>query len=89
MFKKQKEKIQEEYDVITENQKYHYRVFHVDTNMKIELAMKIWFNRLTELEKLMNDQASEGYKLNSMTTQRADRGGTRIQAILVFEKELT
>jgi len=45
---------------------------------------------LTELEGLLNLQASKGYRLHTITTASAASkgfgGGDRIQATLVFEK---
>lgn len=45
---------------------------------------------LTELEKAINDQASKGYRLHTITTSNGGSkglmGGDRIQATMVFEK---
>ena len=45
---------------------------------------------LTSLEKAINDQASKGYKLHTISTANGGSkgfgGGDRIQATLVFEK---
>ena len=45
---------------------------------------------LTELEKCINDQASTGYRLHTITTSNGGSkglmGGDRIQARMVFEK---
>ena len=45
---------------------------------------------LTELENVINTQASKGYRLHTITTASAGSkglmGGDRIQATLVFEK---
>lgn len=45
---------------------------------------------LTELEKVINDQADKGYRLHTITTASSGSkglmGGDRIQATLVFEK---
>lgn len=45
---------------------------------------------LTELEGVINKQASKGYRLHTITTSSAHSsgfgGGDRIQATLVFEK---
>lgn len=45
---------------------------------------------LTELEKVINTQASKGYRLHTITTASSGSkgvfGGDRIQATLVFEK---
>lgn len=47
---------------------------------------------LTELEKVINDQAAKGYRLHTITTASAASkgfmGGDRIQATMVFEKLL-
>ena len=46
---------------------------------------------LTELEKLINQQAAQGYRLHTIsTTSSGSKGflsGDRIQATLVFEKK--
>ena len=45
---------------------------------------------LTELEKVINMQASKGYRLHTITTassgSKGFMGGDRIQATLIFEK---
>ena len=45
---------------------------------------------LSELEKVINDQAAKGYRLHTITTASAQSsgfgGGDRIQATLVFER---
>ena len=45
---------------------------------------------LTELERAINDQASKGYRLHTITTTNGGSkglmGGDRIQATMVFEK---
>ena len=45
---------------------------------------------LTELERCINEQASKGYRLHTITTANGGSkglmGGDRIQATLVFEK---
>ncbi len=45
---------------------------------------------LTELEKVINGQASKGYRLHTISTTNSDSkgfgGGDRIQATMVFEK---
>lgn len=40
---------------------------------------------LTELEDVINKQASKGYRLHTITTANSS-GGDRIQATMVFEK---
>ncbi len=46
---------------------------------------------LTELEKVINQQAAMGYRLHTITTASSGSngffGGDRIQATLVFEKK--
>ena len=45
---------------------------------------------LTELEKVINDQAKKGYRLHTITTAAGGSGGLmggdRIQATMVFER---
>lgn len=45
---------------------------------------------LTELEKVINEQASKGYRLHNISTSNGGSkglmGGDRIQATMVFEK---
>ena len=45
---------------------------------------------LTELERVINEQANKGYRLHTISTTSAEStgflGGDRIQATLVFEK---
>ena len=45
---------------------------------------------LTELEKVINNQAQKGYRLHTITTSNGGgkglMGGDRIQATMVFEK---
>lgn len=45
---------------------------------------------LTQLENVINNQVSKGYRLHTITTASANStgwlGGDRIQATLVFEK---
>ena len=45
---------------------------------------------LTQLESVINNQASKGYRLHTITTASANStgwlGGDRIQATMVFEK---
>ena len=45
---------------------------------------------LTELEKIINDQAAKGYRLHTISTTSSGSngvfGGDRIQATMVFEK---
>lgn len=45
---------------------------------------------LTQLEKVINEQAAKGYRLHTITTSESYSkglmGGDRIQATMVFEK---
>lgn len=45
---------------------------------------------LTELEKVINEQAAKGYRLHTITTTSAHSsgllGGDRIQATMIFEQ---
>jgi hypothetical protein len=45
---------------------------------------------LTELEKVLNEQAAKGYRLHTITSASSGSkgfgGGDRVQATLVFEK---
>lgn len=45
---------------------------------------------LTELEKVLNEQADKGFRLHTITTASSGSkglgGGDRVQATLVFEK---
>jgi hypothetical protein len=45
---------------------------------------------LTDLEKVLNEQAAKGYRLHTITTASSGSkglgGGDRVQATLVFEK---
>lgn len=45
---------------------------------------------LTELEKVINEQAAKGYRLHTISTtssgSKGIMGGDRIQATMVFEK---
>ena len=45
---------------------------------------------LSELERIINEQAAKGYRLHTITTASAQSsgfgGGDRIQATMVFEK---
>ena len=47
-------------------------------------------NYQLELEKVINEQASKGYRLHTISTANASSkglgGGDRIQATMVFEK---
>ena len=61
----------------------------------LQVALKEKFigtgsKNLSALEKIINTQASKGYRLHTITTASAQStgllGGDRIQATLVFEK---
>jgi hypothetical protein len=61
--------------------------------LQVILKEKLWgtgSGNLTALEKAINDQASKGYRLHTITTASSGSkgmigGGDRIQATLVFE----
>ncbi len=68
-------------------QNLHYVV------LQVTLKEKFWgtgSGNLTELEKCINDQASKGYRLHTISTSNGGSkglmGGDRIQATMVFEK---
>ena len=61
--------------------------------MQVTLKEKLFgtgSGNLTELEKVINEQASKGYRLHTISTANGGSkgfgGGDRIQATLVFEK---
>lgn len=61
--------------------------------LQVILREKLWgtgSGNLTELEKVINKQASQGYRLHTITTAASGSkglgGGDRIQATMVFEK---
>lgn len=61
--------------------------------MQVTLKEKLFgtgSGNLTELEKVINEQASKGYRLHTISTTNGGSkgfgGGDRIQATLVFEK---
>ena len=61
--------------------------------MQVTLKEKFWgtgSKNLNELERVINEQASKGYRLHTISTANGDSkglaGGDRIQATLVFEK---
>ena len=66
---------------------YQYVVLQVTLKEKF---LGTGSGNLTELEKCINDQASKGYRLHTITTANGGSkgllGGDRIQATLVFEK---
>ncbi len=55
-----------------------------------EKLMGTGSGNLTELEKVINEQASKGYRLHTISTasggSKGLMGGDRIQATMVFEK---
>ena len=61
--------------------------------LQVTLKEKFWgtgSGNLTELEKVINEQASKGYRLHTISTTNGGSkglaGGDRIQATMVFEK---
>ena len=61
--------------------------------LQIVLKEKIFgtgSGNLTDLEKVLNEQAAKGYRLHTITTASSGSkglgGGDRVQATLVFEK---
>jgi len=61
--------------------------------LQVILKEKLWgtgSGNLTELERVLNAQASMGYRLHTITTASSGSkgvgGGDRIQATMVFEK---
>lgn len=61
--------------------------------LQVTLKEKFWgtgSGNLTELEHVINTQASKGYRLHTITTSNSHStgllGGDRIQATMVFEK---
>ena len=66
---------------------YEYVVLQVTLKEKL---VGTGSKNLTELEKVINNQAKKGYRLHTITTASASStgllGGDRIQATLVFEK---
>ncbi|MDP9885861.1 hypothetical protein J2W21_003386 [Sinomonas atrocyanea] len=60
--------------------------------LQVILKEKLWgtgSGNLTELEKVINNQAAKGYRLHTITTASSGSkgfgGGDRIQATMVFE----
>lgn len=64
----------------------HYVVLQVSLKEKL---IGTGSGNLSELEKVINQQAKKGYKLHTVTTSNGGSkgllGGDRIQATLVFE----
>lgn len=61
--------------------------------VQVILKEKLWgtgSGNLTELEKAINTQAAQGYRLHTITTASSGSkgfgGGDRIQATMVFER---
>lgn len=61
--------------------------------LQVTLKEKFWgtgSKNLTELEHVINEQASKGYRLHTISTASGESkgfgGGDRIQATMVFEK---
>ena len=75
------------YSTASGNQGLHYVVLQVTLKEKF---LGTGSGNLTELEKCINDQASKGYRLHTITTSNGGSkgmlGGDRIQATMVFEK---
>lgn len=66
---------------------YHYVVLQVVLKEKF---IGTGSGNLTELEKVINEQAAKGYRLHTISTTSSGSkglmGGDRIQATMVFEK---
>ena len=66
---------------------YEYIVLQVTLKEKL---IGTGSKNLTELEKVINDQAKKGYRLHTISTAAGGSGGLmggdRIQATMVFEK---
>ena len=66
---------------------YHYVVLQVTLKEKF---LGTGSGNLTELEKVINEQAAKGYRLHTISTTSSGSkglmGGDRIQATMVFEK---
>ena len=65
----------------------HYVVLQVTLKEKFFVTVQV---NLTELEDVINRQASKGYRLHTISTANGGSkglgGGDRIQATMVFEK---
>ena len=77
-------------DVVTSKPKIpHYVVVQVVLKEKL-IGTGSGVSSLSNLQKVINDQAAKGYRLHTITTASANStgwlGGDRIQATLVFEK---
>ena len=66
---------------------YHYVVLQVTLKEKF---LGTGSGNLSELEQVINNQASKGYRLHTISTANGGSkgfgGGDRIQATMVFEK---
>lgn len=72
---------------VASGQNYQYVVLQVTLKEKF---LGTGSGNLTELENVINKQASKGYRLHTCTTSNGGSkglgGGDRIQATLIFEK---
>ncbi len=72
---------------VASGQNYRYVVLQVTLKEKL---LGTGTGNLTELENVINRQASKGYRLHTCTTSNGGSkglgGGDRIQATLIFEK---
>ena len=72
---------------VASGQNYQYVVLQVTLKEKL---LGTGTGNLTELENVINRQASKGYRLHTCTTSnggsKGRAGGDRIQATLIFEK---
>ncbi len=83
-----KQKMEEESTYSTASgQDYHYVVLQVTLKEKF---IGTGSGNLTELERVINEQAAKGYRLHTISTANGGSkglmGGDRIQATMVFEK---
>lgn len=72
---------------VASGQAYQYVVLQVTLKEKL---FGTGSGNLTELEKVINEQAQKGYRLHTISTANGGSkglaGGDRIQATMVFEK---
>lgn len=72
---------------VTEGESMNYVVLQVVLKEKM---IGSGSGNLTELEKVINGQAAQGYRLHTITTASSGSkglgGGDRVQATMVFEK---
>ena len=75
------------YSTASGNNSLQYVVLQVTLKEKL---IGTGSGNLTQLEKCINEQASKGYRLHTITTSNGGSkgllGGDRIQATMVFEK---